>query len=91
MVEKNTQIDNIELIEIRKRLDAIISLFCLWSNNMPKEDKNYLDQASIIKNLNQVGLSPTEIAHLLGKKSASAVAPYLYSKREPKNVKTDKA
>mgnify|MGYP001107468287 CR=1 FL=1 len=65
---------------ITKRLDALIRLFIETSKPHGKEKFNEAIAARILKS---VGLTPTEIAKILGKKSATDVAPYLYSKKKP--------
>ncbi|MBI5472854.1 MAG: hypothetical protein HY961_10965 [Ignavibacteriae bacterium] len=64
---------------IARRLDAIIRL--LIETN---KDENVLSDATAARLLKSVGLTPTEIARILGKKSATSVAPYLYGKRNNK-------
>jgi hypothetical protein len=39
------------------------------------------NQTIAVQTLNSVGLTPTEIAAILGKKSPTDVAPYLYKKK----------
>jgi len=59
------------------RMDALIRLFI--ETNKRKDGLNEAKAARILKS---VGLSPTEIAKILGKKTASDVSPYLYSKKK---------
>jgi len=61
------------------RLDALIRLQIEF--NKEKENFNEGIAARILKS---VGLKPTEIAKILGKKSATDVAPYLYPKKKAK-------
>jgi hypothetical protein len=63
-----------------KRLDALIRLF-IEINKKPDSKKEFTetDAARILKSL---GLTPTEIAKILGKESATDVAPYLYPKKK---------
>lgn len=63
---------------ISLRLDALIRLVLesLYANKSLK-----FDQATAARALNSVGLSPTEIAHVMGKRTAQDVSPYLYSKK----------
>lgn len=65
---------------VAKRLDALIRLFIETNKPHGKEKFNEAIAARILKS---VGLTPTEIAKILGKKSATDVAPYLYSKKKP--------
>lgn len=59
------------------RLDALIRL-CIESN---REEKVVLKDSNAARILKSAGLTPTEIANILGKKSATDVAPYLYGKK----------
>jgi hypothetical protein len=61
-----------------KRLDALIRLFIELNKAGPNKKFTEADAARILRS---VDLTPTEIARILGKKSATDVAPYLYSKR----------
>ncbi|PIN84697.1 MAG: hypothetical protein COV47_06025 [Candidatus Diapherotrites archaeon CG11_big_fil_rev_8_21_14_0_20_37_9] len=65
-----------------KRFDALIRLF-IETNKINNEKFNDGIAARLLKS---VDLTPTEIAKILGKKSATDVAPYLYPKK--KNNKT---
>ena len=58
------------------RLEAILML--LIELNRGKEG---FTEASTARALKHVGLTPTEIARILGKKSATDVAPFLYPKK----------
>ncbi|MEM2293475.1 MAG: hypothetical protein QW228_08830 [Candidatus Aenigmatarchaeota archaeon] len=69
--------ENVEIQPIVKRLDALIRL--LIEMNKP-EGKEKFSEATAARILKSVGLKPTEIARILGKKSVTAIAPYLYSK-----------
>jgi hypothetical protein len=68
---------------IANRLDALIRLFI--EMNKPKSQEKFTE-ATAARTLKSSGLTPTEIAKILGKKSATDVAPYLYPK---KNVRTE--
>lgn len=61
------------------RLDALIRL----QIEINKEKDNF-NEAVAARLLKSVGLTPTEIAKILGKKSAIDVAPYLYQKKKVK-------
>lgn len=63
-----------DLASIVKRLDAIIGL--ILESQFPKKK----DLGARI--VHSAGLTPTEIARILGKKSATDVSPYLYPKRQ---------
>lgn len=65
-----------------KRLDALIRLFVELNKSDPNKK---FTEAYAARTLKSVDLTPTEIAKILGKKSATDVAPYLYSKK--KNMK----
>lgn len=62
-----------------KRLDALIRLFI--EMNKPEAGKKF-SEAEAARILKSVGLTPTDIAKILGKKSATDVAPYLYPKKK---------
>lgn len=64
---------------IANRLDALIRLFI--EMNKPK-GKEKFSEATAARILKSAGLTPTEIAKILGKKSATDVAPYLYPKKK---------
>lgn len=57
------------------RLDALLRLILEFSKN-----KEGLTDGAAAQILKSVGLTPTEIAKIFGKKSATDVAPYLYKK-----------
>ena len=64
---------------IIKRLDALIRLH-IETNKLGKELK--LTDAEAARILKSVDLTPTEIAKILGKKSATDVSQYLYQKKK---------
>jgi hypothetical protein len=64
---------------IANRLDALIRLFI--EMNKPKGEEKF-SEATAARTLKSAGLTPTEIAKILGKKSATDVAPYLYPKKK---------
>ena len=75
-----------------KRLDALIRLFIEMNKPKVKEEFNEATAARLLKS---VDFSPTEIAKILGKKSRTDVAPYLYEKpkgpsKTRENKKRDK-
>lgn len=82
MTKKN---QNDEKNEYLTRLDAIIRL-CIES----QKENNQLNESSAARLLKSVGLQPTAIAKILGKKSATDVAPYLYGKNVQKKQKQQK-
>jgi sialic acid synthase SpsE len=63
---------------ISKRLDALIRLFI--EMNKDKKQGEKFNEATAARILKSVGLTPTEIAKILGKKSATDISQYLYSK-----------
>ena len=67
--------------ELHAKLNAIIRLLIELNRNMNKDEFNIRSTA---KMLHSVGLAPKEIANILGYKSSTDVAPYLYSKRKRK-------
>jgi hypothetical protein len=64
-----------------KRLDALIRLFI--EMNKPN-NKGKLNEGDAARLLRSVELTPTEIAKILGKKSATDVSAYLYPKKKRK-------
>lgn len=62
---------------IEKRLDAVIRLL-VEINKRPDRQISEPEAARILKS---VDLTPTEIARIFGKKSATQVAAYLYGKK----------
>lgn len=73
--EENTEAED----RITKRLDVLIRLFIEMNKSEEKRELTYATAARILKS---VGLTPTEIAKILGKKSATDIAPYLYGKKK---------
>jgi len=71
---------------ILKRLDAIIRLI-VETNKLKEHEK--LSEGNAARHLNSVGLSPTEIARILGKKAATDISYALYPKKE-KTVEENK-
>ncbi len=67
----------VENTGISQRLDALIRI-SLEGLYKKRKLQNEADAARLLKS---VGLGPTEIAKVLGKKTASDVAPYLYPKK----------
>jgi len=64
---------------ITKRLDALIRLFI--ETNKPEKKKNFSEPV-VARLLMNLGLTPTEIAKILGKKDRTKVSSYLYSKKK---------
>lgn len=62
-----------------KRLDAILRLVI---EALKSSDSKTFNDSSVSRILNSTGLTPTEIAKVLGKESATDIAPYLYSKKK---------
>jgi hypothetical protein len=73
---KNDQ-QEVTTSSIAKRLDALIRLFI--ETNKTK-NKQKLNEATVARILRSVGFTPTEIAKILGKRSATDVAQYLYGR-----------
>jgi hypothetical protein len=72
---------------ITKRLDALIRLFVEMNKPKGKEEFNEAVAARLLKS---VDLTPTEIAKILGKKSRTDIAHYLYDKKtQPKAKEKD--
>jgi hypothetical protein len=66
------------------RLDALIALFVKM--NEPKKEEKF-NEAVAARILNSAGLTPTEIAIILGKKSRTDITSYLYPRK--KSSKTE--
>ena len=79
MKPKSNNSNTLEGVE--RRLDAIIRLL-VEARQSEEEEFNF---TSAVVTLNSAGLTPTEIAHIFGKKSATDIAPYLYGKGSKKN------
>jgi len=62
-----------------RRLDALMGLI-IETSKPQRKDK--FSEAQAARILHSVGLTPTEIARILGKKSATDVAPYLYPRKK---------
>lgn len=71
-----------------KRLDALIRVIL---ETLYSDKKEKFTETTAIELLNSSGLTPTEIARILGKKGRTAIAPYLYSKDKPKRRKKSTA
>ena len=82
MNEKNTDSKKDPLA---LRLDALIRLLIEIN-----KDKEGFNEAQFARILHSVGMPPTEIAKILGKKRASDVSPYLYSKKKVTSKKFEK-
>jgi len=80
MLVKKQQKQEMKDHPVAKRLDALIRLFI--EMNKEKKEKEKFDEATAARILKSVGLTPTEIARILGKKSATDVAQYLYPKKK---------
>lgn len=64
-----------------KRLDALIRLV---TEIMRASDSKTFNDGSFSRILKSTGLTPTEIAQILGKKSATDISQYLYPKKKNK-------
>lgn len=64
---------------VTKRLDALIRLFI--EINKPKGNERF-SEGTAARLLKSMDFTPTEIAKILGKKSATDVSPYLYPKKK---------
>jgi len=77
-MSKRKKDNKIKSDPVVKRLDALIRLFI--EMNKPASKKNF-NEAMAARILKSLDLTPTEIARILGKKSATAVSQYLYKKK----------
>lgn len=66
---------------LKKRLDALIRLLVELNK---RNNKSKFSDAIAARILKSTGLAPIEIAKIFGKKSASDIAPFLYSKKKKK-------
>jgi hypothetical protein len=64
---------------ITRRLDALLRLMI-----ESKKESGGINDASAARMLKSIGLTPTEIAKILGKTSATDVSQYLYPKKSKK-------
>lgn len=71
---------------IIKRLDALIRLYI--ETNKPEKKKKF-GEGEAIRLLKSVDLTPTEIAKILGKKSATDVSYALYQKTQNTENQTE--
>jgi hypothetical protein len=62
--------------DIIKRLDALIRLFIEKNRTVNKK----FSEGEVARILKSVGLTPTEIAKLIGKEKATEVSTFLYQK-----------
>ena len=79
MTEKENKNSEDESI---KRLNALIRLSIEREKIELGRSFNLGDK---VRQLSSVGLAPSEIAKILGKKSSSDIAPYLYIKKKNEN------
>lgn len=84
MTKDQSQLDINEAIV--KRLDALIRLFIEMNKPEGRQKFTEGDAARLLKS---VDLTPTEIAKILGKNSATDVSPYLYPKKKPEKTGLD--
>ena len=78
---RGSSASNSEDQRLVRRLDAIIGLL-LEFMQATKVPGFSVGKAARV--LNSAGITPTEVAKVLGKKSAQGVAPYLYGKAKKK-------
>lgn len=69
---------------LEKRLDVIIRLVSEVLLDIKSLNFN---KTRLVKTLNSAGLSPLEISKIMGKKSATDIAPFLYSKNKKQGRK----
>ena len=84
MKRKSKAVKKDPYASINTRLDAILRLQLETLSNKKKK----FNDATAVRTLHSAGLTPTEIAKILGKKGgSSAVSVYLYSKTKKKKSK----
>ena len=71
--------ENEDITKLSKRLDAIIRLISEYLLITNKENFNI---GVIVRTLHSAGLTPTEVSEVLGKKSVTDIAPFLYAKKK---------
>lgn len=76
-MKEDAQNNNLILYEIKKSLNAILMILV---RNKFSDDNKKLNIGEAARFLHSVGLPPSEIATLLGKKKATEIAPHLYKK-----------
>lgn len=74
---KKTRKENTPRDPLTLRLDAILTLLIEINR-----DKQGFTEASTARALKSVGLTPTEIARILRKKSPTDISQYLYQKKD---------
>lgn len=88
MKKKSNRANTDQFESVNRRLDALIRILL---ETLYDEKKKFND-AIAVKTLHSVGLTPTEIAKILGKKGgAQAVSQYIYSKdkKSKKSINPD--
>lgn len=76
---KSKDIEKKVIEPIILRLDAIIRLLI---EEIKRTHRKEFKKYTFIRILKSVGLTPTEIARILGKRSATDISFYLYSKKK---------
>lgn len=80
MVKKRSKTKTIEPNDgVSRRLDALIRVFV---ETLHETNRKKFNETTVVRMLNSAGLTPTEIAKILGKKDRRAISPHLYSKRK---------
>lgn len=74
----------VDIKQLSIRLDALIRLFI---ESQSSKNGGQLNEGTSARILKSVGLTPTEIARILGKDAATDVAPYLYGKKAKKQLR----
>jgi hypothetical protein len=73
--KKSNEADDMTPRQMKARFDAIVLLL---SSLKFSEGNEEFDRGRVAKLLHRAGYTPTEIAHLFGKKKATDVSKYLY-------------
>ena len=77
--KQNSEFKDDSIKSLKVRLDALILI--MLSTHF-KDEKGKINLSDSAKLLRTAGLTPTEIALLLGKKNRTDIAQYLYAKKK---------
>lgn len=77
----NTENEKNNFTSINRRLDGLIRI--MLETHYYDEGRNR-NVGTAVRMLKSAGVAPTEIAKILGKKDATSIAMYLYSKKKSK-------
>jgi len=81
--EAKSKGEEVSLKDIKIRLDVLIRLY-IESLKMVEDPNKRMNEGVAARVLSSAGMTPTEIALVLGKSSRTSVAGYLYGKKKTK-------